>query len=145
MKPGRPTTQYSPTPTWARGHQAVYAGPRSCVPYRVSAPTPRWHSRPPATSRRRCRPARHLRSTRRACSRHLLVCATPLCSSAAMRARRRHRFPTTPSSSEPGTRPPPSPPHVRLRSSSRHGPPAPKLAHHRLRFLRFTDHRRSRQ
>jgi hypothetical protein len=44
----------------------------------ASAPTPRWHSRPPATTRRRCQPACHLLSTCRACCRHLLVRAAPL-------------------------------------------------------------------
>jgi hypothetical protein len=82
MKPGRPTALYSPTPILAWGHQAVYAmahGRVSCTACaHVSAPTLRWHSWPPATSRRRCRPARHLLSTRRACSCHLLVRATPL-------------------------------------------------------------------
>jgi hypothetical protein len=41
-----------------------------------------------------------------------------------------------------GTRSPPSPHRVALRSSSRRGPPAPELARHQLRFLRFTGHRR---
>jgi hypothetical protein len=79
-------------------------------------------SRPRLLLIQRC----HLQSTRRACSRHLLVCATPLsstdlprrgevlfcflsaclCSSVAVRACRHHRFPTTPSSSEPGNQAP---------------------------------------
>jgi hypothetical protein len=36
--------------------------------------------------------------------------------------------------------PPPSPPRVALRSSSRRRSPVLELAHHRLRFLRFTGH-----
>jgi hypothetical protein len=32
LGPAHRTVQYNPTPIWARGHQAVYAGPRPRVP-----------------------------------------------------------------------------------------------------------------
>jgi hypothetical protein len=161
MKPGRPTSQYNPMPIWARGHQAVYASPWLHVPYRACRRRGGTVGRPPphvgavdqlATSAPR---VVHAAATYSCVSRlyPLRSChaeakffsvSSPLASAllllreltVATVSRPPHRHPNR------GTRPPLSPPHVGLRSSSHRGPPAPELARHRLRFLCFTGHRR---
>jgi hypothetical protein len=151
MKSGRSTTQYSPMPIWARGHQAIYAGPRSRVPYRARPHRGGTVGRPPphdcavdqlATSAPR---ATHAAATSLCVPRlYPLRCchveamffsvSSPLASALLLPcelavvtiSRPPYRCPNQ------GTRPPPSPPRVGLRSSSCRGPLALELARHQL-------------
>jgi hypothetical protein len=165
MKPGRPTAQYSPTPILALYHQAVYTGPRLCLPYHalprkhVDAAVAQSAARhltpalptsfsPPLHAPRMQPPPPH------ACHAFILYVATtprrssflfPLHSPLLFCCRASSPSPPFPEhpvivrTEEP--EPPPSPPRVALRSSSCRQSPVLELAHHRLRFLRFTGHR----
>jgi hypothetical protein len=147
----RPTAQCSPTPIWARGHQAVYIGPWLRVPSRarrrhggiVGRPPPRASAvDQPTTSTPRAALAAAA-STCGVCRVFIpCIAATPGPSSTSFPLRSplllccrsispSPPFPTTHHRPNRGTRPPLSPPRVGLRSSSRRGPSAPELSRHR--------------
>jgi hypothetical protein len=138
MKPRRPTTQYNPTPIWARGHQAVYAGPRLRVPYHARPRRGGTIGRPPphvgavdqlATSAPH---AAHAAATS-SCVPHIyplrsyhaevkfFFVSSPLTSALLLPRELNVATVSRPPCRRPnrGTRPPPSPPHVALRLSSR--------------------------
>jgi hypothetical protein len=162
MKPGRPTAQYNPMSIWARDHQVVYAGPQPHVPHRACPRRGGTIGRPPphagaADQLATYAPhAAHAATTSSCVPRLYPLCSchtevkffsvsSPLASALLLPRELAVTTVSRPPCHRPnrGTRPPPSPPRIALRLSSRRGPPAPELAHHRMHFLCFTGHRRS--